>query len=1400
MTVGRTLHRPASLLALVSLLVGPLSQAPLPALAAPSAAASTVTLVGDLQSELNVACGDWDPACPATHMTYDAADDVWQLTGTVPAGAYQYKVAVNDSWDESYGVNAQPGGANIPLNAGATPIKFYYDDKSHWITDNVNSVIAVAPGDFQSELGCPADWSPDCLRSWLQDADGNGIYTFSTTAIPAGSYQAKVALNESWDVNYGADGAQGGANIPFTVPTNGSTVTFSYDATSHVPTITVVAAGSNNVQWDGLRHDSRDALYRTPGGAVPAGTPVTIRFRTFHDDVTGVQLRVYDVDSGTQSFLLMTPAATDVSCYQSGLETQSCDFWAVTLPNATPANIWYRFVVTDGTDADYYADNTAALDGGVGATSDDPIDQSYALMVYNPGFTSPNWAANAVIYQIFPDRFRNGDTRNDPRTGDARYDDPVQSMTWGTLPEGYCRNYADRDTNCPWRFDTTPPDWSTTIEGARGRDYFGGDLRGVLQRLPYLRSLGVTVIYFNPIFAARSNHRYDTSDYYKIDPALGTLADWRALEAGARLLGMRIVVDGVFNHMSSDSPAFDRYNAYPAVGACESATSDFRAWFTFRPPSATEPSPCVATIAGGNDTYYNGWFGFDSIPVINKTLAQVQDYFVTGTNSVSKYWLGQGADGWRLDVMGDASFPNGYWESFRSVVKTKDPNAVIIGELWQKDSTLLRYLRGDRADTTMNYRLRDAVLGLLTPNASFDGKGFGDSGRQISPTEFANRILSIREDYPDAAYYSLMNLLDSHDTERLLWTLTSGAETRADRELNTANLNAGKQRVRLASLIQFTLPGAPTVYYGDEVGVTGDDDPDDRRTYPWADKGGSPDNAMFAHYASLAWFREFVPALATGDLRMLVSDDATGALAYGRKLNNQGVVVVVNRGATEQTITVPVSGFLPDRTRLNQIYSLSGGTLQRYTVSVGTLTVKVPAVGGVILVTSGADLTPTAAPTGLTATATSGQVVLSWSTVKNAAGYNVYRSPLTGGGYVRVNTTPVTGTTFTDTGLRNGRDVFYVVRALDSVGNESGASAEVSAMPAYAIGWANLQWPPTLAHTISIVNRTDDVYGQVWIDGVTQNSGATETLIAEAGYGPVGSNPATASWTWVPATFGNNSGNNDEFKASFLPDAVGTYDYVYRYSTTAGRAWLYADLNGPIASGALPANPGKLTVSASSDTTAPATPTGLKVDSASPAGIVLSWDAVSGDSSLYGYEVRRSSGGGAPATVATVTAPAFTDTTVQQGIAYTYSVRAVDLSYNRSVDSASVTAVAELRTVTLTVTVTVPAATDGGPAAVSIAGTLTRLDGGYSDWSPGNAVLTRVDATHWTITLTGKEFTQIEYKYALGSWDFVEKDGGCGEIGNRQLTLSYGANGAQSVSDTVGEWRNSSNFGGTCGN
>ncbi len=564
------LHNPMfrflSLVSILSLVLGSLS-IPDIGRAANLAAPTSVTIAGSLQSELSCP-GDWQPDCAATHLSYDSSDDVWQGSWTVPMGNWEYKAALNDNWDVSYGLN----GANIPLSLGAdTSVKFYYDDKSHWITDSKNSTIAVAVGSFQSELGCSGDWQPDCLRSWLQDVDGDGVFSFETTALPAGAYEAKVALNESWDINYGQGGVQNGPNIPFTVA-GPSTVFFSWDIATKVLTVEIKSLGpshDNNVEWDGLRHNSRDLLYRSPGGAVSAGTPVTIRFRTFHNDVTEVKLRVYDLNAAGQQLLPMNLVAEDVDCYQADLAF-TCDYWEETLSNSDPNNLWYRFIVTDGSKTVYYADNTAALDGGLGSPSDTVIDNSFALMVYDPAFTAPTWAKNAVIYQIFPDRFRDGRKDNNPKTGDLRYDDPVLSLAWGTLPEGYCRNYADANVNCPWRFDTTPPSSSPTKEQPMGRDYMGGDLKGVDQYLSYLKSLGVNTLYFNPIFNAASNHSYDTQDYYKIDPYFGTQKDWENLVKHANQRGMRIVLDGVFNHLSSDSPFFDRYHHYTSVvGACE---------------------------------------------------------------------------------------------------------------------------------------------------------------------------------------------------------------------------------------------------------------------------------------------------------------------------------------------------------------------------------------------------------------------------------------------------------------------------------------------------------------------------------------------------------------------------------------------------------------------------------------------------------------------------------------------------------------------------------------------------------------------------------------------------------------------------------------------------------------
>ncbi len=1349
-----------------------------------------VTVAGSFQGALGCP-GDWQPDCAATHLAYDSNDDVWQGTFSILAGGWEYKAALNDSWAENYGANAQPGGANIALSLGAeTSVKFYYDHKTHWVTDNQNSIIATAPGSFQGEIGCSGDWDPGCLRSWLEDPDGDGTYTFTTTAIPAGSYEAKVAINESWDVNYGANGVQNGPNVPFTVSIGYSPVTFSYETSTHLLTIaTTTHAHDNNVEWDGLRHDSRNTLYRTPGGAVPAGTPVTIRFRTFHNDVTNVKMRLYDINAGAQQILNMALAASDISCYQAGLENDSCDFWSVTLPNDTPNNLWYRFIVTDGAKTVYYADNTGALDGGLGSPSDNVIDNSYALMAYDPSFAAPDWVRSAVIYQIFPDRFRNGRANNDPKTGDPRYNDPVLALPWGTLPEGYCHNYAGATaTSCPWRFDPT----QTGLESPRGRDYMGGDLKGVDQNLDYLQSLGVNTIYFNPIFDSASNHGYDTQDYFKIDPYFGTQKDWENLVKHANQRGMRIILDGVFNHMSSDSPFFDRYHHYTTEGACESTQSPYRNWFTFH-DVAQGTGACVDSQGHPNSATYDGWFGFDSIPVLNKSNPQVESYFVTGPNSVSTYWLGQGASGWRLDVMGDSSFPANYWPDFRQVVKTDDPNAIIIGELWQKDSTLLRFLRGDRADTTMDYRLRDAVVGLLAPQ-NFDPKGFADSGHPLLPSEFAARIASIREDYPDAAFYSLMNLVDSHDTARILWTLTPGSDTAADKEQNAANLADGKQRQMIASLIQFTMPGAPTIYYGDEVGVTGNDDPDTRRTYPWADKGGNPDTALYNHYQTLATLRGQNTVLVNGNLQMLLADDGAGVVAYGRKMNSQAAIVVINTGAQTRTVDVPVAGYLPDGVSFSSLYGVGNTGAVNVQVTSGMIEVSLNPESAWILATgSSIDLQPPDAPSGLQVTNEgNNQLDLAWNTVSGAAGYNLYRSPLSGGGWDKVNSSLLTNTNYTDMGLRNGQVYYYVVTALDSAGNESTYSNETSGEPHYSIGWANLQWPPSMTHTISASTRTDNAYGQVWIDSVTNQPGATPGLVAQLGFGPEGSNPAgNPDWVWTNAQFNVDAGNNDEFVASMLPEAVGAYDYLYRYTTTGGRDWLYADQNGPIPAGNLPPNPGKLSVVSSGDIVPPAAPTNLHAVSASPSAIALAWDAVTGDPSLYGYEVLRSDTSGGPYTqIVRVTDASYTDTDVVEGGVYYYVVRALDDSFNRSGNSNEVSATAQVRTVNVTFNVTVPATTDATGRSVYIAGFLDRLDGNLPQWDPGGVVLTHVDATHWTITLTGKENTYIEYKYTLGDWEHVEKNASCGEIANRTLTLSYGTDGTQIVNDVVPNWRN----------
>ena len=1335
---------------------------------------ASVTIAGSFQSELGCtqqignSGGDWEPPCAITHLAYDAVDDVWQGTFDVAAGAHEYKAALNDTWDVAF-----PGG-NLTLTGGS-PVKFYYDHKTHFVSDSTRLIIA-AVGDWQSELGCPGDWAPDCLRGWMTDPDNDGTYTFETEGIPPGNWEGKGATGESWDnPNFPVD------NIGFIVPAAGGRVLFSFVDATDTMSIEVFpfGNGSDDIEYYGLGHNSHDTLYRAPFGAVTPGTEVFLRFRTYHDDVESVRARVWDETAQGQFFLDFARVAADVSCYDEAQPDETCDFWQASYTPDEPTTLYYRFIVADGTATAYYADDNFR-DGGWGEALPDMQDRGYVIQVYDADFVPISWLQNGVMYQIFPDRFRNGRSNNDPTGNEPRYGWPTEALdriilkSWSDLPEGYCRFYVNPAEAC--------------TEGPRGRDYFGGDLMGVQQRLNYLKSLGVTIIYFNPIFDAASNHAYDTQDYYTIDPFFGTNVEFGKFVKAAQKAGMKVVLDGVFNHVSSDSKYFDRYGHFAEVGACESVNSPYRDWFTFRDEAG---GPCAGPN-GPNTMNYDAWFGFDSLPVLNKDNQEVRDLFYATENSVGRYWLDKGAAGWRLDVMSDGSFPAEFWQGFRDAVKAEKSDAAIIAEAWKKFEILPK-TRGDQADTAMGYRFRNAILGFF---GTVDDKGFEDDGATDQPPSFfATKLISIREDNPDASYYTMMNILGSHDTQRILWLLTPGERNREDREFNAANVAAGTQLLKLATVVQMTTPGMPTIYYGDEVGLTGDDDPDDRRPFPWT--GGGPfgvggDQELREHYDDMIGLRRTHSVFRQGEMTFLLTDDANRTLAYLMRAKNQLAIVAINRNDTPQQLVIDARGMVPDAVKLIDRLGTVPGTI---TAANGTVTIELPALSAAILMPKGKqDITPPNATT-LSAEAGSGQIALSWNPVKDGTRFRIYRSIFTGGGYEFL--TEVAGTSYVDATVENGMPYYYVVTALDAKGNEGEFSNEASATPSFAIDWANLQWPPTMNHTISAVNRTEIAYGQVWINGVTNQPGRTPTLMAQLGYGPDGSNPAgNPAWLWEEAEFNTDAGNNDEFMARLLPEAVGEYDYLYRYSTNGGATWLYADQNGPIPTGAMPPNPGALTVTSSGDTTAPTSPANLTVLAQSPDGIELSWDAVV-DPTLYGYEVFRGDTAGGPyVEIGETSETTFIDENVAEDATYYYVVRAVDTSFNRSGFSNEVAGMAERRTVTVTFNVTVPATTDATGRAVTIAGTLDRLDGGYTQWTPGETPLTRVDATHWTVSLTGLEGTQIEYKYVLDpqgnsdQWFYVEKNNACGEVDNRPLTLNYGSTGIQTVNDTVVNWRN----------
>ena len=682
-----------------------------------------------------------------------------------------------------------------------------------------------------------------------------------------------------------------------------------------------------DVHWNGLLHDTFNTLYRSPGGAQPGGASVTLRFRTEHYNVTSVVLRVYQLNPDHQSSTpldFVMPYATNDGTY---------DYWQInaTLP-VTPTIWYYKFKLLRGNDGinggagsitDWYADDYVDAhdnlnkDGTGTPAHSEPFD-SFQLSVYDPGFQPPSWMDNAPVYQIFPDRFRDGDTSNDP-IPDTRvfYGDITATLhtTWNEPPE------------------------DGRITGYYNRDFFGGDLQGIIDKLDYLQNMGVTAIYMTPIVQASSNHRYDTDNYEAVDPYLGNMQTFQALAAAASARGMHLILDGVYNHTSSDSLYFDRYHRYQSDGACEALTSFFRPWYPF----LTNHVPC-------GDSDYNGWYGYSSLPVLDKTPGNaVRDYIFGESNNtllppgvtqnVTQFWYANGAGGWRFDVADDPSFQHNYWQAFRPKAKADNSTGPLIGEIWPDAST---WLLGDELDGVMNYRFRKTVVGFARyPYNWTDNDNNGtNSLTALLPSQFDRALRTIREDYPLPAQYDMMNLIDSHDTNRAVTVLRFSNET--------DNTNA-RARLRLAATFQFTYLGAPTVYYGDEVGLYApshangsngpEDDPYNRAPYPWADQSGYPsaeygtaDQSVYQYYQALGYIRKKYSALRTGDFRTLLTDDTNYIYSFGRSDAQAKLVIAMNNDNGAHTAVIPVAGYIADGTTLTDeltgsMFPVSGGVV-----------------------------------------------------------------------------------------------------------------------------------------------------------------------------------------------------------------------------------------------------------------------------------------------------------------------------------------------------------------------------------------------------------------------------------------------------------------------------------------
>lgn len=581
---------------------------------------------------------------------------------------------------------------------------------------------------------------------------------------------------------------------------------------------------------------SRDSRYKTPYGAVASNTEVHLNLRPSREmgfSRGEVTLR-YEMDGNRTETIPMPWTDTDWT-----EDVFSC---TVHVGNYVGL-VWYQLRLF-GFEGRYWE------------------SEEHQLTVYDASEPVPNWFGKGMCYQILPDRFYRTRIPNPEGMVGGRW----VHENWEDIPvAGSVGKTPDGKDIC-------------------NRDFFGGNLAGIEEKLPYLASLGVETIYFCPIFEAAENHRYGTADYRNIDPMLGTEEDFVRLCDKAHALGMRVLLDGVFNHTGYVSRYFNGDGFYTdEPGALQSQDSPYYHWFEF----SNWPKE------------YNSWWGIYSLPEVNEGDPGYRSFIFDSEDSVVRHWLRLGADGWRLDVADE--LPDDFIRGLHAAVRAEQPDGTVIGEVWEDGTTKIAYgvrrhhLLGRHLDGLMDYPFRNALIDYLMG---------GDAA------EFQETMETLRENYPPFAFYSAMNALGTHDTVRILTQLGTGGDHRSDwprwkREaytLTPEERNRGVALLRIGAAVLFQFPGAPTVYYGDEVGMEGFEDPYNRRTFPW----GNEDTQIRDWFTTLGQNRKHSKALREGGLRWGTCEGHV--LSFVRDWGGELQGLAVNCGTEPALVELPWDG------------------------------------------------------------------------------------------------------------------------------------------------------------------------------------------------------------------------------------------------------------------------------------------------------------------------------------------------------------------------------------------------------------------------------------------------------------------------------------------------------------